>query len=495
MNDGTKVFVGLLLASMLAIGISPAVTADEPPTMPHVFYGEVTVGGRPVSRGAEVTTFVDEDEFTTNVRADGTYTLAVPVDGTADFYLQGFYTGVSRGLESGKVEELDLEGSMMKIEDPVGMTSKETVTIRGEVWEDDAVPDGIFLNVEGEEVSVDENGFFEADAPLSPGVNEISIEVEDAAGNFDSATFEVVRDAEPPEIEITTPEEDRSFGENAVGVEGAVMDDWTPKGDIVVTVDGEDVSVDENGSFEADVELNLGMNEIVVEAVDLVGNTASESVEVVWDVKPPEIDLTTPEEDEGFRDNAVDVEGSVDDDFAPPEEIVLLVNDEEVQVGPDGSFETTVILREGPQTVSVVAEDLVGNRSSVSVSVMVDAESPELTILSPADGYETPEQEVEVVGEVDDDWTAPEDLIVTVEGEEVTVDSDGNFSTVVELEIGTNNISATATDEVGNSTTETVTVERVAPVPWALYGAVIAIIAIFIAIIAIWRREASKGGM
>jgi len=323
------------------------------------------------------------------------------------------------------------------------------------------------------------------DFPVAEG-----LEIEE--GQVERLDLEVDDDV-PPTLTVEEPPE--MTGEEALTIRGEVEDDFALPEEIVLLVNDEQAPVDPDGTFEVDVALDAGVNEITVEAVDLAGNSAEEAFEVILDEEAPEIEVTTPEEDEGFRTTSVEVAGTVTDDWTPEEEIILLVNDEEVSVGPDGSFETTVSLDEGPQTVSVVAEDLVGNSSTVDVSVMVDVESPDLTILSPSDGDEIPEQEIEVEGVVDDDWTEPEDIIVTVEGEEVTVDSDGNFSTVVELEMGTNNISATATDEVGNSTTETVTVERVDPVPWALYGAIIAIIAIVLAIIAIWRQKASKEGM
>lgn len=52
------------------------------------------------------------------------------------------------------------------------------------------------------------------------------------------------------------------------------------------------------------------------------------------------------------------------------------------------------------------------------------------------------------------------DVTVTVDGDEVDVDENGEFSAVVDLEVGRNHIEIVATDEDGNSTTETVTMEK-----------------------------------
>jgi len=402
-----RIVLGLLLTSLLAIGFSSGAAAGGPPMIPHVFYGEATVEGMPVLEGAEVAAVSDgEVVASTTVDDDGAYTLEIIADGTVDFHLSGFDTGISEEIVWGGIDNLDLELSMLSVEAPVEMTSKETVTVRGHV-----------------------------------------------------------------------------------------VDHFTSHEDIILTVDGESSDIATDGTFESEAALDPGSNEIVVAVEDPVGIEASESFEVVRDVEAPEITIEAPEEGEGFKDTAVNVKGGVDDDWTDSEEIFVTVHGEEVEVGPDGSFETIVDLDDGPQEIEVVAEDLVGNEGSETVSVMVDVEAPDLTILSPDDGEEIPEQVTTVAGEVDDDWTDSEDIVVTVQGEEVEVGPEGSFETEVELEIGPQTIEVTATDGVGNSKTESVDVERVDPVPWAIYGAIVAIVAVVLILLAVWRWRPSRGGL
>ena len=60
--------------------------------------------------------------------------------------------------------------------------------------------------------------------------------------------------------------------------------------------------------------------------------------------------------------------------------------------------------------------------------------------------------------------------MLTVNGEEVTVGSDGSFSTEITLEEGENTITVIATDTAGKSTTvtRTVTLDTAAPVITAI---------------------------
>jgi len=66
--------VALLLAlSLLAGGVVPAY-ADEPPPMPHQFYGTVRLDGNPVQQGTLVEAFVnDVKQAETTVDAQGRY--------------------------------------------------------------------------------------------------------------------------------------------------------------------------------------------------------------------------------------------------------------------------------------------------------------------------------------------------------------------------------------------------------------------------------------
>lgn len=104
----------LLALFLIAGGIMPAY-ADEPPPMPHQFYGTVSLDGNPVQQGTLVEAFVDDvKQAETTVDSQGRYGYnpIFRVSGTAGatvtFHIGGVEADEDAAWESGKVQELDL---------------------------------------------------------------------------------------------------------------------------------------------------------------------------------------------------------------------------------------------------------------------------------------------------------------------------------------------------------------------------------------------------
>ena len=75
---------------------------------------------------------------------------------------------------------------------------------------------------------------------------------------------------------------------------------------------------------------------------------------------------------------------------------------------------------------------------------------PELSVTAPVDGFITNRDTVTVEGTTNDVTSSP--VTLTVNGEDVTVYSDGTFSTTVSLDEGDNTITVISTDGAGRST-------------------------------------------
>ncbi len=136
--------VALLLAlCLVAGGVIPAY-ADEPPPMPHQFYGTVRFDGNPVEEGTLVEAFVDDvkqAETTVDDESRYGYDTIFRVPGTAGatvtFHVGGVEADEDATWESGKVQQLNLtihEGAQppVQYELTISSTTGGSVSTPGE---------------------------------------------------------------------------------------------------------------------------------------------------------------------------------------------------------------------------------------------------------------------------------------------------------------------------------------------------------------------------
>lgn len=126
--------------------------------------------------------------------------------------------------------------------------------------------------------------------------------------------------------------------------------------------------------------------------------------------------------------------------------------------GYECSYTPTSALADGEHSIILNANDNDGNAAvQKSVTFKVDTVAPVLTISSPTDNYITNVASVTVSGTTNDATSTP--VTVTINGSNVTVNSDGTFSKSVSLSEGSNTITIVATDAAGKTTTVTRTVK------------------------------------
>lgn len=171
-------------------------------------------------------------------------------------------------------------------------SNEDTYSISGTVEEDGIV------NIYNNEVLVTTteavNEEFEVEVAINEGENKITAtrtngEVESSPSN----PLTVIKDIAKPNISIDSPENGLSTNEQFITVTGSVIDTHLD----TVFIQGEEITVNENGSFSHEVQLNEGLNEIVVEARDLAGNEEMASIEVLLDTTAPVISAINPAED------------------------------------------------------------------------------------------------------------------------------------------------------------------------------------------------------
>ncbi|MBN6204966.1 carboxypeptidase regulatory-like domain-containing protein, partial [Ralstonia pickettii] len=155
----------------------------------------------------------------------------------------------------------------------------------------------------GEEVyrsEVGNDGEFSIPVALDEGENEllaISLMNDEAIAESEKVTVEL--DTKEPELTIVSPQDGDTIDSKQVIVEGNVRDKHLER----VEVNGEEASVDENGSYTAELTLSEGEQNISVQAFDRAGNASREEITIYIDLGEDAftIENITPFEDVYLR--------------------------------------------------------------------------------------------------------------------------------------------------------------------------------------------------
>jgi len=260
----------------------------------------------------------------------------------------------------------------------------------------------------------------------------------------------VVREVDdvPPELTVETPGEGDLVETCLIPVSGQAEDG---EGPVTLTVNGDPVTVADDGSFTGTADLATDDPGLVVfEATDQAGNTTR--VEVRVDIVPPEVALLEPPPGSLVGRRVVDLAGS----SGTATEVT--VNGLAAQVPGDGSFTLPGfdLGEDGLVTLTLDASNCGGSVQATAV-LDLDTLPPTVAIDSPSPETLFGSQPVTVSGTVED---AHLDM-VTVNGVAATVDGGRFTAEGVPLTEGDNILVATATDALGRSTDS-------APVPVTL---------------------------
>jgi parallel beta-helix repeat protein len=282
---------------------------------------------------------------------------------------------------------------------------------------------------------VNNNGSFSAPLQLNEGHNLVTVTARDAAGNTNSTTRNVTLDSIAPWIKLELPRVSYS-SQLASEVNGTTDADELTINGMLVNISG--------GSFSRSVTLSTGAGvtntSIDVVARDIAGNINRTTVYVLRDLTPPDIRLLAPSKEVTLTTQApINFTGTTEAGA------VLTIDDAPVQLDAGGNFSVMVELSEGTNIIVLKAVDLAGNFKIVRRTVQLDTMPPPLTVTAPIDGLRTVNDSVDLLGATE------QGAKVLVNGEEVQVGPDGNFSKGgMTLVLGTNNITVSARDQAGN---------------------------------------------
>jgi len=240
-----------------------------------------------------------------------------------------------------------------------------------------------------------------------------------------------------------------------------------------LAANGKPLTVQPNGVFAGRVRVQEGINSIRFEAKKDTDN-ANQTLKLYVNTKRPQIRLSRPLTAGFTNRREYSLSGAVFDN-TPKDKIKVFLNAEMVSeaVG-QSTFNRTIILKEGINTIKLGAADLSGNRTERAEQIFLDTVKPIITVTEPAQQvkvrFEPPrppsgnysyadERFRQVVRGIIIDPAPSSGLKrIVVQGKEIKPNTDGSFETEIVLtrgvqgQPGANRITFFAEDLAGNIT-------------------------------------------
>ncbi|MCL4416146.1 MAG: FecR domain-containing protein [Actinobacteria bacterium] len=316
-----------------------------------------------------------------------------------------------------------------KPDDNITINEKE-VQVKGNVSKKAKV------TIDEAEITVKDNGDFEVKVKLEVGKNAIIIKAkaEDTGEELTvtrSVTYELGTEA--LKLTVDKPDDNVTTNKKELQVKGNVSRK------AVVVVNDTEIKVKENGDFTAKVALEKGKNTIIVKAKALdTGEEVAVTRTVIYEEKgkqPPILTISTPNDGAVVDSPSVQLKGITEKDAE------VTVNGNKIAVASDGSFETALILKAGENLITIISTNTKENlQATVTLKVTYKTEDalPMLTISNPQNGVIVDTPSVQLKGITD------KGNKVNVNGNNVTVASDGSFETILTLKEGDNFINVVA---------------------------------------------------
>ena len=206
----------------------------------------------------------------------------------------------------------------------------------------------------------------------------------------------------------------------------------------------------------------------MVSALMLAGCSDS-SHNTVFDITKPSLSIDTQLTDMVTNQDKITISGTVEDD-ASLEGVKLTVSSAQssdvqaITVGSDGKFSMDVPLQAGNNDLTITATDAAGNKTVYHASVMLDNVAPTIVLADADTNQISRTTQTRLTGTVSDDGALAglsvqllvnnKDANNNVMPEPISIDENGNFDVLANLQAGDNDVAIKVTDKAGNVATQ-----------------------------------------
>ncbi|MDD2365138.1 MAG: cohesin domain-containing protein [Desulfuromonadaceae bacterium] len=266
-----------------------------------------------------------------------------------------------------------------------------------------------------------------------------------------------------PVLVVNTLADNDVTNNNTLNITGSVTKNSAAgSGDISgLTVNGNNVPLNQDGTFSTAVTLTEGSNNIVTVASDNQNPpvTATDSRTIIYDKTAPTLTISAPANNSQTNVASVTITGTVNETSTVSVSQNAGASEFATMTGTSFSFAATLV--EGDNTFDLTAKDQAENSSSVTqLKIKLDTASPTLAITDPSKDITTTLRTYLLTGTAGDNNEVAS-LDIKVDGVSVTPAAavvNGAFQKEITLSNPSTKtwpVSVTVTDAVGNSTTVT----------------------------------------
>jgi hypothetical protein len=273
------------------------------------------------------------------------------------------------------------------------------------------------------------------------GVKQVLVQYKDNAGNWSAnpITAAITLDTTPPGVSAAPA------GGIFKAAHHVALTSSEPS-TIYYTTDGTiPTTVSTVYSHEIAIQASATLKYIARDPAGNISDVKSESY--VIDTVPPLLGISTLSDGTYTNNQTLNVTGYIHDDMGVKD---LQINGVIVPVNSDESFSSALLLQSGANTVTTIATDMAGNKTTDTRMITLDQATPALVITSPADNSKTGTALIDVTGTVGETSTVTVKLGNTIQ----SVSMNGNdFTANVVLAPRDNTIEVTALDLANNTST------------------------------------------
>src|SRR5207302_1718751 len=440
----------------------PTIAINSPASGAIIPVNSITLNWSASDTGTGLDHFELSLDGGTPIRLDANvsgYTVSAPSDGNHTVQVTAF-DGANNSAAASVTVTVDTTPPVLSIIYPVAgaVLATGTVTVAWAASDATSGLDHFELSLDGGAVTVlgptEGNHTF---AGLSQGSHTATLVAFDLAGHTTAVARSFTVDTTAPTIDLSAPAP--GYLSTSTVLVSWVASDNNGLARIKVYLDGgAPITLGANATSTTLTGVSDGSHNIRVQAIDLAGSTASDSVDVTVDTTAPTASLTAPTPGHVFGTDSVQLTWTASDATSGIDHFeVRLDSGTPVTVAAGTTTYTFTGVSDGNHTFTLKAFDRAGNTVLVSVAVSVDATAPTVSIVGPASGAVIPSSTSTVTWTAGDATSGIDHIEIRLDGGSAqTLSSGATSDTLNGLSDGTHTVNVTVVDKAGHSSAKSV---------------------------------------